>query len=244
MTQATTLLLLPGLDGTEIFFQPLLRALPESVRPVVVQYPATGDNRYEQLLTIIRQVTAGLPEYYVLGWSFSGPLALMLAAAEPDRVRGVILCATFVRSPRWWLRWAGFALAGPAMWCWRAGRRLPLWLFRPASDPLRAAKMQTWQRISAGVLARRLRMLARVDAQPELRGCRVPILYLASSHDAIVPPRNLQLILAEQPSVQIATIQGGHLALYTNPQPAAHTIVTFLAGPKPELARRPGPAPK
>lgn len=28
-----TLVLLPGLDGTEIFLQPLLKALPESVKP-------------------------------------------------------------------------------------------------------------------------------------------------------------------------------------------------------------------
>ena len=82
-----TLVLLPGLDGTEIFLQPLLAALPPEVRPLVVSYPVTGPNRYAELLAVVREAVAGLGEFHVLGWSFSGPLALMLASAEPRRVR-------------------------------------------------------------------------------------------------------------------------------------------------------------
>jgi pimeloyl-ACP methyl ester carboxylesterase len=233
MTKVTTLLLLPGLDGTEIFFQPLLQALPESVRPVVVQYPPTGGERYDELLAIIRQAAAGIPEYFVLGWSFSGPLALMLAAAEPERVRGVILSATFVRPPRSWLRWAGFVPVEPVVWSWRVLRRLPLWLFRPRHDPMRSAKTQTWKRIPAGALARRLRMIADVDARAALRACRAPVLYLASRRDAVVPRHNVDEIRFERPTVQVAMIDGGHLAMYTNPRPAVQAIVRFIAGTQP-----------
>ena len=233
MTKATTLLLLPGLDGTEIFFQPLLGALPASIRPVVVRYPLTGDNGYDELLAVIRRAAAGIPEYYVLGWSFSGPLALMLAVAEPERVRGVILAATFVRPPHAWLRWTGFALVGPVVWSWRVLRRLPLWLFRPCRDPVRSAKTQTWSRIPAGVLARRLRLVAGVDARAALRAGRAPMLYLASSHDPVVPRHNVDEILFERPSVQVVTIKGWHLAMYTNPRPAAQAIIQFIAGTRP-----------
>ena len=37
-----TLVLLPGLDGTEVFFRPLLASLPEWVRPHVVSFPPAG----------------------------------------------------------------------------------------------------------------------------------------------------------------------------------------------------------
>ena len=229
MSKVSTLLLLPGLDGTEIFFQPLLRALPESVHPVVVRYRTTGERGYGELLDVIRRATDGIPEYFVLGWSFSGPLALMLAVAEPERGRGVILSATFVRPPHSWLRWTGFALVGPVVWSWRVLRRLPLWLVRPRSDPWRSATAQTWNRIPAGVLARRLRMIAGVDARLALRACRAPVLHLASSHDAVVPRHNVDEIRFERPSVQVAMIEGRHLAMYTNPQPAALAIVKFMA---------------
>jgi hypothetical protein len=33
---AATLVLLPGLDGTDVFFQPLLASLPASITPLVV----------------------------------------------------------------------------------------------------------------------------------------------------------------------------------------------------------------
>ena len=49
-----TLVLLPGLDGTDIFLQPLLGALPPDLRTVAVTYPAAGANRYADLLPLVR----------------------------------------------------------------------------------------------------------------------------------------------------------------------------------------------
>jgi len=225
----STLVLLPGLDGTEIFLQPLLKALPDSVRPLVVSYPVSGSNRYAELLEVVREAVAGLGEFHVLGWSFSGPLALMLAAAEPQRVRSVILSASFVRPPRPDVAKLRFALVGPAVWLWRAARRLPLWLLRPRSDPFRQAKSQSWRRISARVLAKRMRAIMTVDARAALRACRQPVLYIAASRDGMVPRRCLDEILGVRPSVKVVTIEGEHFAMYANPQPAAQAIAAFMA---------------
>jgi pimeloyl-[acyl-carrier protein] methyl ester esterase len=229
MGKATTLVLLPGLDGTEILLAPLLAALPPSLRPLVITYPPSGDNSYAGLLALARRAIADVPECHVLGWSFAGPLALMLAAAEPVRVRSVILTASFVRRPTPLLALLGFALAAPPVWLWRAARRLPLWLLRPRSDPLRRAKSETWKRVSARVIAARLRAVAASDAGALLRACRQPVLYLASSADGIVPLRNAAEILRLRPSVRLVTIEGPHLAMFTNPQAAARAIGRFVA---------------
>ncbi|MCS6897224.1 MAG: alpha/beta hydrolase, partial [Nitrospira sp.] len=93
--EPATLVLLPGLDGTDVFFRPLLATLPVWIKPTVVQFPTVGANDYPDLLRFVRLTLAERLSYYVLGWSFAGPLALMLAAAEPNRVRGVILASTF-----------------------------------------------------------------------------------------------------------------------------------------------------
>jgi pimeloyl-ACP methyl ester carboxylesterase len=228
MRNSVTLVLLPGLDGTEIFFQPLLQELPSNVRTVIVQYPLTGAQEYHTLLTLIRAATEGIREFYVLGWSFSGPLAVMLAAAEPTRVRGVILSATFMRAPRRFMRQARFALVGPVLWSWRVLRRAPLYLFRPPSNPLREAKRMTWSRIPAAVLARRLRAVAAVDARDALRACQAPILNLVASGDLIVPQHNAEEIAAALPGIETAIITGGHLAMYSNPRPAAKAIMKLI----------------
>ncbi|HYL26125.1 MAG TPA: alpha/beta fold hydrolase [Burkholderiales bacterium] len=229
MSAPRTLVLLPGLDGTDVFFGPLLAALPSCVDPRVITYPQSGGAAYVDLLALVRATLAGLPQCYVVGWSFSGPLALMLAAAEPAKVRGVILAASFVRPPSPLLSLLRFALVGPPVWLWRAARRLPLWLLRPPSDAMRCAKSKTWKCVSASVVAARLRAIAAVDARSLLQACRQPLLYLASSRDGIVPRRNAEEVLRLRPSARLVAIEGPHLALFTNPQAAAAAIAQFVA---------------
>ncbi|HEX2836088.1 MAG TPA: hypothetical protein VHW00_23995 [Thermoanaerobaculia bacterium] len=98
-----TLLLLPGLDGTGTLFGEFIAALPPHIAPVVIRYPTDEALSYEELLAFIEE---RLPEgtFAVLGESFSGPLAIELAAKSP-RVRAVILCASFVRSPVRFAAW-------------------------------------------------------------------------------------------------------------------------------------------
>ena len=78
-----TLILLPGLDGTEIFFRPLLAALPPWIRARCVEYPTWGPNDYGDLLPLVRDACRACDDFFLLGWSFSGPLALMMAAESP-----------------------------------------------------------------------------------------------------------------------------------------------------------------
>src|SRR5262245_38426725 len=85
---SATLVLLPGLDGTDVFLRPLVAALSPAIQPLVVTYPTSGAEDYGDALGIVRRATAGLSEFYVLGLSFSGPLAVMFAAEEPERVKG------------------------------------------------------------------------------------------------------------------------------------------------------------
>ena len=69
MSAGATLVLLPGLDGTDVFLRPLVAALPSTIRPVVVTYPASGAEEYRDVLEIVRRATGGLSTFYVLGVS-------------------------------------------------------------------------------------------------------------------------------------------------------------------------------
>jgi pimeloyl-ACP methyl ester carboxylesterase len=226
--QPVHLVLLPGMDGTEVLLLPLLRNLPDWLRPTVVTYAIEGRNGYDDLLPKVLLAIDALPECVVLGWSFSGPLALRAANQRRDRVRAVILCATFVRAPQAWMRPWRALLQTPIVGTMRFLRRLPLWLGRPPDDPLRRDKAILWRRVPARTLAARARAIAAVDAREDLRRCVQPILYLAASDDAVVPPANLDEVRREQPTVQVATIVGNHFALYANPEAATQAIVTFV----------------
>ncbi len=229
MQKPTTLVLLPGLDGTDVFFRPLLAALPQWVRPHVICFPSTGANEYPHLLDIVRGELAGLSDFYVLGSSFSGPLALMLATAEPTRVQGAILSATFLRSPRPTFSRLRFAAVPPVAWAVRSGRRIPLWLARGRNDQFRRAKKETWRRTSARAAAARAAALIDVDAREYLRTCPCPVLCLAGTRDRIVPRRNVEEIVRVRPSVRVRMIEGRHYVMYTNPTAAADAISEFIS---------------
>ena len=226
--RTVTLVLLPGLDGTEIFFRPLVAVLPPWIKPLVVTYPTTGINDYSELLPVVEAAIGDSKEFYVLGWSFSGPLALMLAAKQPNRIRGVILCASFVRCPLRVLSLLRFAVVPAIVHLVRLVHRLGLLLSEDSSDTLRQDKATTLCRVPSRIVAARLRAILALNAKRYVHESLQPILYVAGSRDRVVPRRNVEEVVTELPSTKVVTIDGPHLALYTNPRAAAQVIARFI----------------
>lgn len=227
-TSRTTLVLLPGLDGTEVFFAPLLRHLPDCIDPVVITYPTSGDNDYKDLLPIVLNEVASLKSFAILGWSFGGPLALMVASQCPSQVSGVILCATFVTPPNPRLVPFRFVMTAQIIWIVRAVRRTRLLMPGYATTEFHRAKAVTWRRVNSRVLAYRSRSALSVDVRPQLRECRARLMYLASSRDEVISRASLDEVLAIAPQTRLAEVDGPHLALFTNPVQSAACIKDFL----------------
>ena len=228
MPKSVILVLLPGLDGTDVFFRPLLAALPEWITPMVVQFPTSGADEYPDLLRLVLSALSKTPNCYVLGSSFAGPLALMLAAAEPAKVQGVILSTTFVGPPRLIYARLRCAAVAPVIWMIRAGRRIPVWFSSGPNEQLRRDKAETWRRVSASMVAARIRALLNVDARDLLRDCPQPVLCLAGRDDGIVPRRNVEEMVYVRPSVHVRMIEGQHFAIYTNPIATVAAITEFM----------------
>ena len=235
----THLVLLPGLDGTEVLFGPLLKTLPEWLSPLVVTYPAHGSGRYEDLLPIVLRAVRSVPHCHVLGWSFSGPLALRAARAEPERVRSVVLAASFLEPPLPWLAHTGPLLTTPAVALLRVLRRLPIWLGRSNGDALRRDKARIFRRVPARTLAARARAIREVDARDDAAACRQPLLYLAAEEDRVVPEHNLEVLRRLRPDLQVATLPGSHMALYSHPALAALAVAGFCSETSQQAATAP-----
>jgi pimeloyl-ACP methyl ester carboxylesterase len=222
------LVLLPGLDGTEIFFGPLLSQLPSWIDPVVITYPPSGPNAYDDLAPIVLETIDKLEEFAVLGWSFGGPLALMVAARRPSRVSAVLLCGSFVTPPHPMLIPFRFALTAPVIATIRAIRRTRLLIPGWATAELRAAKALTWKRVNSRTLAARARAALDVDARRLLAECRPRVMYLVATNDEVISRANLDEVLASASKTEVVEIDGPHLALFTNPVQSAARIVDFL----------------
>jgi len=94
------IILLPGLDGTGRLFTYFSAALDSSVEPVVFTYPDDPGLGYADLIDLVLDFLPKKEPYIILGESFSGPIAIKIAATKPSMLKGVVLVNTFVSCPR------------------------------------------------------------------------------------------------------------------------------------------------
>lgn len=245
MPAMTTLVLLPGMDGTGILFGPFLRALPPDLPVQVVSYPGRDVLGYEDLESLVLDALPPEGQLVLLGESFSGPLAVSLAARLAGRVSGLVLCCTFVQNPR------------PALAVFKPLARLispqvlPIaftagLLLGPYATPgLRTLLRKALAQVSSAVLRARLEAVVAVEASAALANVKVPVIYLQATRDALVPPSAAQLALKACPTMRVVPIQGPHCLLQAAPAETAALVAALVHEIEKALAERRGtPAPQ
>jgi pimeloyl-[acyl-carrier protein] methyl ester esterase len=227
-SKAMTLVLLPGLDGTGLLFQPLVDALPESIESIIVRYPGDRWLTYEQLLPIVLATLPKDEPFLLLGESFSGPLGIMIAATHPPGLLGLILVASFIQSPRRFLRPAiSLFSRAPLFSLYLPYKHLKAIINRCYTPQHRELLSQMQQLVRPHVIAARVRIVFQVNAEPALRACNVPMLYIQATKDQVVPARNLRLIQKIKPVLEVVKIDSPHMVLQRFPDGAAQAIARF-----------------
>jgi pimeloyl-ACP methyl ester carboxylesterase len=179
------------------------------------------------LLPLVEAAAAECGEFVVVGESFSGPLALMLAARRPPGLRGVVLCASFVRFP---LpvpqRWLG--VFQPWVFRFRP-HRLISWVLlgRHRRGELGRLLGEAVRSVSGEAMAARARAVMGLDVTAELRACPVPVLYLRAREDRVVRRGCWRAVQAARPDAEVAELSGPHLLLQAAPSEAAAVIASF-----------------
>ncbi|MGA8766977.1 MAG: alpha/beta hydrolase [Candidatus Acidiferrales bacterium] len=224
-----TLVLLPGMDGTGIFFEDFAAALPPEFKPVVVAYPDDPSLGYVELEALARAALPQSEPYLVLGESFSGPIAISIAASNRPGLLGLILCVTFARNPHPLLPLVSATLKPlPA-------RRLPRFIQQPNlfgrfnSPYLRAKLREIRSLVSQKTLKARLEAVASIDVSEKLRRVTVPTLYLRAKYDRVVSRAACDYIRRIRPDVEVAELDAPHLLLQTVPQAAKTAIGNFVS---------------
>lgn len=224
---APILVLLPGMDGSGSLFQPLVDQLGFSFDIRVIQYPAAEPLGYEALeRLVISSLPKGEP-FMLLGESFSGPIAISIAAAQPPGLTGLILCCTFAVSPRPLLTalWPLARALSP--------RRAPsavldhLLLGRYSSKALSSALSSAVSSLSPAAFSARMRAIDTVNVLTKLKSISVPVLYLQATEDRLVPPSSCALVQRELPAIRVISIAAPHCLLQAAPGDAALAIGTF-----------------
>jgi pimeloyl-ACP methyl ester carboxylesterase len=223
-----TLILLPGMDGTGIFFADFVAALPPEFKSVVVVYPDDPSLGYAELESIVRATLPHDDPFLVLGESFSGPIAISIAASNPPGLLGLILCVTFARNPHALLPLVCAILKSLPAW------RVPRFIQQPNlfgrfnSRYHRAKLREVRSRVSQKTLKARLEAVASVDVTEKLRRVSVPTLYLRGKRDRVVSRASCDYIREMHPDVEVAELDAPHLLLQTIPHDALAAIRNFV----------------
>lgn len=231
------LILLPGMDGTGTLFTPLLQALEPGWPVQVVHYPVDQPLDYPALVERVMQALPTDRPFVLLGESFSGPVAVAVAARCSNGLLGLILCSSFVCNPR-----PGWARLHPLLG-FLALQRLPFWpmdalLLGGFSTPaLRSALAAAIAQVDEEVLHARLRAVISVDVRHALANTQVPLLYLRAGRDRLVPRSSGQQVLQWREDAQVLDIDAPHCLLQAAPVEAAAHLLQFMR----RLMSRPAP---
>jgi pimeloyl-ACP methyl ester carboxylesterase len=250
------LLLLHGFAASSYSFHKLVPLLAGHFRVVALDYygfgyterPKTADEfGIDAQLELVRHVMAAkrMGPATVLGHSYGGTLALMLAQSDPKLIERLVLISAatefgeppaWVRSPV--LRWAGYPatrllLSSPARFREiqrRAYHREEV-LTVEVAEAYRERLMieglkETYFALIEGIAT---------GGSPALDLARVklPVLVIAGRHDKIVPPESAERLVAALPSAHLLLLEeSAHSAPEEEPQAVAEAIREFTGAPR------------
>ena len=223
------LILLPGLDGTGNLFEQFVARLPEEFSATIVSYPTHEKLNYAQLEILIRNQLPKTEPFVLIAESFSGAIAVSIAAEAPQNLKALILCASFVSNPApAFLRWINhkFWFELPS----------PIWLIRILSglhdcdESVVKTFRETIHSVSPEVMSFRLDQILKLNAREQLRHCAVPLLLIRPLRDYFISDKiGVEEILRIKPEARCVEIDASHFVLQHKPKKSIAVIQNFLA---------------
>jgi pimeloyl-ACP methyl ester carboxylesterase len=222
------LVLLPGLDGTGKLFGEFVQVLGPGVKTQIIAYPENSPLGYQELEVLVRAALPADRPFVLLGESFSGPIAIRIAAQPPPGLVGLILCGTFAKNPYPLLGWAGSFAA------WFPVKSLPQWVRAPlmwgSLDPDWAPEQlaRAMADVSEAVVRHRIAALLAVDESAALSSIQSPVLVLQAGRDLVIPRSATDWIVQCAPGAVRVEVDGPHLLLQTRAAECAAAVTKFL----------------
>jgi pimeloyl-ACP methyl ester carboxylesterase len=225
------LVLLPGLDGTGDLFNPFITQFPDPGNIITITYPTDRFIPFEALPDYIISRLPNDQPLILLGESYSGPVAALLASKNKLDVRGVIFVATFAHFPKSFLKTISQVI--PLSWFLRLpipNFMIRLVCFGRWNTPTLARMLR--KSIKANqpkILAQRARSGTNLDVRDALLNIDVPCLYLLASQDKLVADNAVTDFKTHVRDLTIHKVEGPHFILQTQPTVCFRLVADFIS---------------
>jgi pimeloyl-[acyl-carrier protein] methyl ester esterase len=215
------------MDGTGSLLGEFIAALPRGLEPIVVTYPLDRSMNYAELEQFARASLPTERPFVLVGESFSGPIAISLAASKPAGLRGLVLVCSFARSPIPVSNGLCFVISRFPVKLIPTRIIAALLLGRYASRALRERLSAAISKVDPAVWRARLSAVLSADVAVHVSSIRVPVLYLRAAQDRVVSRRASDLISKLLPSAKVVELEAPHFVLQAKPVESAVHIQAF-----------------
>jgi pimeloyl-ACP methyl ester carboxylesterase len=224
---AATLLLLHGLGATaRLNWGPSFRPLSAHFRVLAVDHRGHGRGlrtrrfRLEQCADDAAEVAhaRGVPRFVAVGYSMGGPIASLLWRRHPQRVSGLVLCATarhFVSRPVARAARIGLpAAAQLARLAPAAARRrlLQRMLARIEHPELRERVLAEFAGHDPSSVIQASQALSGFSSHDWIGDVDVPTAVIVTTRDELVPPARQRKLAASIPGAEVFEVEADHAA--------------------------------
>ena len=226
--------ILPGLDGTTRMLDGFIAQARAAGfdDAAAIGYPVDRVLDADGLEAFARERLPGDRSFVLLGESFSGPIALRIAADPPSMLHALVLSTTFATVPVPLLApFAPLTRIAPVI------TPMPLlsWLLlgRWRMPALETTLSRALDEVSPAVLRSRAALALRIDARDALPRIRVPTLYLRANDDRLMHKSAGDIILRGIADARLLSLDGPHLLLQTRGDACAEAIAAFARDARP-----------
>ena len=223
------LVILPGMDGTGVLLERFVGELSRRFDVEVISYPPDAALGYDALVQLVRAALPTTGPFVLIAESFSGPIAIRLAAERPPMLVALVLVATFATAPipfasyfKPMLRFIDFARLCAT----------PLAKIVLGSDATRDQQLALSSALKAvgnAVLRARARAALGVDARDAAARVEVPVLRLVARNDLVVSRTVSAALAAALRGSKEHRVHGPHFLLELQPTAAADAVAQFVS---------------
>lgn len=237
--------LVPGLGGVGSYWQPNIAAFAARYQVVVHDHRGTGQSSRSMIRYSVDQMTddlvavmdeLGIRRAHIVGHSTGGAIGQTLAAKHPDRLRSLVISASWTKADPFFrrvfeARRALLTQAGTAAYVrstavflypdWWVNRNIALLEERertviPAFPP-------------AEIVASRIDAIMAFDRTADLPRIRTPVLVICAKDDILTPPYFSRELARLIPGADLVELErGGHCASETNTQEFNDAVLRFI----------------
>ncbi len=223
------IILLPGLDGSGLFFEGFRRLLPSSISSQIISYPRDEELSYANIVDHIYEQLPRDRDYIILAESFSGPVAIEIATLAPLKLKGLVLVSSFCFSPLSPLR---KILATKLLFLmnFSAPPKLINWLLcNDLNIDLSTRVARVVDALPTEVLKQRILSALHVDLRGALDDMEVPLLILKAKDDRLLDGSTSYTMKRYYTQAEIEEVEGPHFLLQCNPEGCLKVMNKFFS---------------